>query len=68
MPNAEIILDVWQPKTLIKTQMSLRSFDNFAAFNAASADFHPTVAALGQLNADALQVRIKAPTSFVVCV
>jgi hypothetical protein len=44
----------------------LHSFDNFAGFNTASANFLASVAARGQLNADRLQIRIKATTSFVV--
>jgi hypothetical protein len=46
----------------------LRSFDNFAGFNTASANFLASVSAVGQLNADRLQIRIKAPTGFVVSV
>jgi hypothetical protein len=46
----------------------LHSFDNFAGFNAASANFLARIAARGLLNADRLQIRIKAPTRFVVSV
>jgi len=46
----------------------LRRFDNFAAFNAAGANFLPPVAACGQLNADGLQIRIKPTARFVISV
>jgi hypothetical protein len=46
----------------------LRSFDNFAGFNTAGANFLATVTAGGQLDANRLQIRIKAATGFVVCV
>lgn len=46
----------------------LHSFDNFAGFNTASANFLASVRARGQLNADRLQIRIKATTCFVVSV
>ena len=44
----------------------LHSFDNFAGFNTASANFLARIAARGLLNADRLQIRVKATTSFVV--
>jgi hypothetical protein len=44
----------------------LHSFDNFAGFNTASANFLASVRARGQLHADRLQIRIKATTGFVV--
>jgi hypothetical protein len=44
----------------------LHSFDNFAGFNTASANFLARIAAGRLLNADRLQIRIKATTSFVV--
>jgi len=44
----------------------LHSFDNFAGFNTASANFLSCIAARRLLNADRLQIRIKATTSFVV--
>ena len=46
----------------------LHSFDNFAGFNTASANFLPRIAARRLLNADRLQIRIKATTGFVVSV
>jgi hypothetical protein len=46
----------------------LHSFDNFAGFNTASANFLASVAAGRQLHADRLQIRIKATTGFVVSV
>ena len=46
----------------------LHSFDNFAGFNTASANFLACVAACRLLNADRLQIRIKATTGFVVSV
>lgn len=57
---------VWQPKLRDKSQTVLRSFDNFARLDAASAYFHPTVTPGRELNAHRLQVRIKATTGFVV--
>ena len=44
----------------------LHSFDNFAGFNTASANFLACIAAGWLLNADRLQIRIKATTGFVV--
>ena len=46
----------------------LRSFDNFAGLNATGANFLAAVTTGGQLNANRLQVRIKAATGFVVSV
>lgn len=46
----------------------LHSFDNFAGFNTASANFCASISASGKLNANRLQIRIKATTSFVVSV
>ena len=46
----------------------LHSFDNFAGFNTASANFLASVAAFRQLHADRLQIRIKATTGFVISV
>jgi hypothetical protein len=48
------------------TQIDLHSFDNFAGFNTARADFRASVAARRQLNADRLQIRIKTAACFVV--
>jgi len=46
----------------------LHSFDNFAGFNTARANFSASVASRRKLNADRLQIRIKAATGFVVSV
>jgi len=59
---------VWQLKIKVLFLKHLRRFDNFAAFNAAGANFLPPVAACGQLNADGLQIRIKPTARFVVSV
>jgi hypothetical protein len=58
---------VWQPKLNVKSQ-TLNRFDNFARFDAAGADFHPTVAARRKLNANALQIGIEPAAGFVVSV
>jgi len=50
----------------VKSQTVLRSFDNFARLNAASANLHSPVTPGRELNANRLQVRIKATTGFVV--
>jgi len=46
--------------------MRLRRFDNFARFDAARANFYPPVSAGWKLNANRLQIRIKASAGFVV--
>ena len=57
---------VWQLKQLAVSQIYLRSFDNFAGFNAACADLHPPVAAGGQLDANRLKIRVEPPSRFVI--
>jgi hypothetical protein len=59
---------VWQLKRLGVSQITLRSFDNFAGFYAACADLHPPVAASGQLDTNRLEIRIEPPSRFVVSV
>ena len=44
----------------------LRSFDNFARLNAAGADLHPAITAVGQLNTDRLKIGIETPPRLVV--
>jgi hypothetical protein len=46
----------------------LRRFGNLPALDTAGADFHPTVAASGQLNSDRLQIRVEPTPGFVVSV
>jgi hypothetical protein len=59
---------VWQLKQLAVSQIDLSSFDNFTGFYTACADFHPPVAAGGQLNADRLKIRVEPPSRFIVSV
>lgn len=47
-------------------QKILRSFDNFVRFNAAGAYLHPAVSAGGKFDTDRLQIRLKAPTGFII--
>ena len=46
----------------------LRSFNNLARFDAFGAYLHPAVAARRQLDANGLQIRVKAASGLVVCV
>lgn len=46
--------------------MNLRCFDNFAAFNTTGANFLSRVPAGGELDANRLQIRVKAATGFIV--
>jgi hypothetical protein len=57
-----------QLKETFDTQINLRSFDNFARFNAAGAHLHPAIAARRELNTDGLQVRIEAAARLVISV
>jgi len=50
----------------IFNQRILRRFDNFARFYTAGTNFHPPVSAGRKLDADRLQVGIKASPGFVV--
>jgi hypothetical protein len=61
-----VIYDAWQLKRKIDSQIDLRSFDNFARFNTASADLHAAVAAGRKLDANGLQIRIEPAARFVV--
>jgi hypothetical protein len=56
----------WQPKVRVKSQTILHGFDNFTRFQAASADFLPDRRTARRFDANRLQVRVKATTSFVV--
>jgi hypothetical protein len=51
-----------------KVLPQLRSFDNFARFNAAGADLHPTVASRRKLNTDGLKIWVKASPRLVISV
>lgn len=62
------IFHVWQLILKVITQTVLRRFDNFSALNAAGANFHSTVTARRKLHTDALQIRVKPTTSFIVSV
>jgi len=53
---------------LKKVLPHLRGFDNFARFNAAGADLHPTVASRGELNTDGLKIWVKASPRLVISV
>jgi len=53
---------------LKKVLPQLRSFDNFARFNAAGADLHPTVASRRKLNTDGLKIWVKASPRLVISV
>ena len=68
MKKARCKYHAWQLNERIESQTFLRRFDNFAAFNTASANFLPSVSAVGHLNANRLQIRVKAATGFVVSV
>lgn len=57
---------VWQLKIEDLFLKDLRRFDDFAAFDTAGANFLPTVSARRQLNANRLQIRIKASARFIV--
>jgi hypothetical protein len=46
--------------------MNLRRFDNFAAFNTTSANFLSRISACRKLDANRLQIRVKATASFIV--
>jgi hypothetical protein len=63
----EINFRVWQLKTEIVIQISLRSFDNFSRFYTTGANLLATVSARRKLNANALQIRVKPTTGFVIC-
>ena len=57
---------VWQLKIQVLFLKDLRCFDNFAAFDTASANFLPSVSAARKLNADRLQIRVEPSASFVI--
>jgi hypothetical protein len=46
----------------------LRSLNDLSGFNALCAHLHPTVTAAGQLDADRLQIRVKAASGLVISV
>jgi hypothetical protein len=61
-------MSVWQPNPGFAAQIKLRRFDNFARLDAASAYFHPAIAAGRKLNANRLQIRIETSPGLVVSV
>jgi hypothetical protein len=66
MPDA--FYGTWQLKITAKSQRMLRSFNDLARLDAPCAHFHPGVSARRQLNADGLQVRVKAASGLVISV
>jgi hypothetical protein len=48
--------------------VKLGGFGNFSGFNATGTNFHSLGAALWQLHANGLQIRIKSPRCSIVCV
>ena len=53
---------------MTRKKRALGGFSNFSGFNATGTNFHSLSAALGQLHANGLQIRIKPPRRSIVCV
>ncbi len=59
---------VWQPNRTAVSQIYLRGFDDLTTLYAAGADLLTGVAAGGQFDSHPLEIRVKPPSRFIVCV